>query len=82
MLDPISIAFYIMPALDECIIIGLPDILGNVYDYFTMILEDARKWRPKVRIERPLIPAVWFVQRPAVPYARHRKLPKSYQVIY
>ena len=43
MLDPISIAFYIMLALDECIIIGLPDILGNVYDYFTMILEDARK---------------------------------------
>ena len=30
MLDPISTAFYIMPALDECIIIGLPDILGNV----------------------------------------------------
>ena len=49
---PISTVFYIMPALGERLIIGLPEILGNFYDYFTTILEDARNRRPKARIER------------------------------
>ena len=50
--DPISTVFYVMPALGERLIIGLPEILGNFYDYFTTILEDARNRRPKARIER------------------------------
>ena len=49
---PISTVFYIMPSLGDRIIIGLPDILGNSYDYFTTILEDARNRRPKQRVER------------------------------
>ena len=49
---PIATEFYIMPNLGERIIIGLPDILGNYFDIFTTILEEARSRRPKARIER------------------------------
>ena len=49
---PISTVFYIMPALGDRMIIGLPEILGNFYDIFTTILQDARDKRPKARLER------------------------------
>ena len=49
---PISTVFYVMPALGDRIIIGLPEILGNFYDIFTTILADARAQRSKPRLER------------------------------
>ena len=50
--DPISSELYVMPDLGEEIIIGLPEILGNYYDYFTSILERARLRQPATRIAR------------------------------
>ena len=50
--EPISTVFHILPHLGDRMIIGLPDILGNYYDIFTTILEEARLRRPKARIER------------------------------
>ena len=41
-----------MPSLGKQIIIGLPDLLGNYFDYFTTILEKARLRKPAVRLER------------------------------
>ena len=49
---PISTVLYVMPALGDRIIVGLPEILGNFYDIFTTILADARAQRPKPRLER------------------------------
>ena len=49
---PISTSFYVMPALGDQIIIGLPEILGNYYEIFTSILEEARANRPKARLDR------------------------------
>ena len=37
--DPIATKFYIMPSLGKEIINGLPDLLGNYFEYFTTILE-------------------------------------------
>ena len=50
--DSIATEFYIMPKLGKQIIIGLPDLLGNFYDYFTSVLERARLRKPAVRLER------------------------------
>ena len=50
--EPIETEFYVMPDLGDSIIIGLPDILGNFYDIFTTILENARQRQPAVRVER------------------------------
>ena len=44
--------FFVLPTLGEEIIIGLPDILGNFYDYFTGVLERAREAMRNVRIKR------------------------------
>ena len=44
--------FYVMPRLGREMIIGLPDILGNYYEYFTDILDRARLRRPATRVER------------------------------
>ena len=44
--------FFVMPRLGREIIIGLPDILGNYYEYFTDILDRARLRRPATRVER------------------------------
>ena len=49
---PIATTFYVMPELGDQIIIGLPEILGNYYDIFTSILEEARANRPKARLDR------------------------------
>ena len=50
--EPIATELYIMPSLGKQIIIGLPDLLGNYFDYFTTILEKARLRKPAVRLER------------------------------
>ena len=44
--------FFFLPTLGEEIIVGLPDILGNFYDYFTGVLERARDAMQNVRIKR------------------------------
>ena len=49
---PISTEFYVMPKLGKEIIIGLPDILGNYYDFFSAVLERARTSEPTNRIGR------------------------------
>ena len=49
--DPIATEFYIMPSLGKEIINGLPDLLGNYFEYFTTILERARLRKPAVRLE-------------------------------
>ena len=40
--DPIPTSFYVMPALGEELIIGLPDILTDYYPYFMKMMERAR----------------------------------------
>ena len=47
-----SVELYIMPSLGKEIIIGLPEILGNFYEYFIGVLERARARQPAVRLER------------------------------
>ena len=46
--DSIFTESYVMPNLGDEIIIGLPDILGNYYDYFIGVLENARRKQCKV----------------------------------
>ena len=41
--DYVATELYVMPNLGAEIIIGLPDILGNYYDFFIDILETARR---------------------------------------
>ena len=41
--EPISTTFYVMPALGEELIIGLPDILTTYYAFFMSMMERARK---------------------------------------
>ena len=50
--EPISTELYVMPDLGEEIIIGLREILGNYYDFFTTVLERARSRQPAVRVAR------------------------------
>ena len=46
--DSIFTELYVMPNLGNEVIIGLPDILGNYYDYFIGVLENARRKQCKV----------------------------------
>ena len=48
----IATEFYVMPDLDQEIIIGIQDILGNYYEYFTGVLERARRGQRKVQVDR------------------------------
>ena len=48
----IATEFYVMPDLDYEVIIGLPEILGNYYDYFVGVLEQARRGERKERVQR------------------------------
>jgi hypothetical protein len=41
--DPMWIECFILPGLGNQIIIGLPEILGNFYDFFTTALRNARQ---------------------------------------
>ena len=41
--ESIATEFYVMPNLGEEIIVGLPEILGNYYEYFVDVLERARR---------------------------------------
>ena len=41
--DPVWIECYVLPGLGDQIIIGLPEITGNFYDFFTTALGNARK---------------------------------------
>ena len=52
LIAPISTQLYVMPDLVDQIIIGLPEILGNYYDFFISILERARERQPAVRVQR------------------------------
>ena len=49
--EPIFTDFYVMPTLGEELIIGLPEILGNYYEYFTGVLERARREASPQRVQ-------------------------------
>ena len=48
----VATEFYVMPNLGAEIIIGLPDILGNYYEFFIDILETARRGQRAEGLER------------------------------
>jgi len=77
LIEPISTTFHIMPQLGERIIIGLPDILGNFYEVFKLVLEDARLRMPQVRIAR-LHQLSYLSQIERAKQTPNKKLLKSY----
>ena len=48
----VQLAFYIVPTLQREIIIGLPDILDNYFDFFITILQNAAEARKMDRLHR------------------------------
>ena len=50
--SPISTEFYVSENLGDEAIIGLPDLLGNYFDFFKRVLEGATKRKPLPATER------------------------------